>query len=93
MRTVTVQMTVPEGMIPYLENTEQADDFARNAMLLYPLIQSMTISHGMAAEILGVSKTDLIEYYGTLGIPYLNQSKEELLSDLDTLYSVLRNKS
>lgn len=45
----------------------------------------MTISYGRAAEILGVHKTDLIEFYDSLGIPYLNQSKEELLRDLETL--------
>ena len=63
-----------------MKNTEQT--FARNAMFLYPFIQNLTISHGRAAEILGVHKTDLIEFYDSVGIPYLNQSKEELLAEL-----------
>ena len=88
MRTVTIQLVVPEGMAPYLKDADRST-LERNAMLLYPLIQNMTISHGKAAEILGISKTDLIEYYDTMGIPYLDQSKEELLSDLETLNKVL----
>ena len=58
-------------------------------MILYPLIQNRTISHGRAAEILGVHKTDLIEFYDSVGIPYLDQSEEELTADLETLSIVL----
>ena len=58
-------------------------------MILYPFIQNLTISHGRAAEILGVHKTDLIEFYDSIGIPYLNQSGDELLEDLATLDHVL----
>jgi hypothetical protein len=58
-------------------------------MLLYPFIQNMTISHGRAAEILGVRKTDLIEFYDSMGIPYLNQSRQDLMNDIHTLDKVL----
>ena len=54
-------------------------------MLLYPFIRNLTISHGRAAEILGVHKTDLIEFFDSMGIPYLNQSEDELMEDLATL--------
>ena len=68
---------------------DQEQDFARNAMLLYPFIQNLTISHGRAAEILGVHKTDLIEFYDSMGIAYLNQSEDELMEDLATLDRVM----
>lgn len=42
----------------------------RNAMLLYPYIKNDTISHGKAAEMLGIPKMELIELYGSLGIAY-----------------------
>ena len=58
-------------------------------MLLYPFIRNLTISHGRAAEILGVHKTDLIEFYDSMGIPYLDQSEEELMEDLETLNRVV----
>ena len=92
MKTVSVQLSVPEGMMPYLRNEESDKTFERNAMLLFPFIQNCTISHGKAAEILGVRKTDLIEYYAAMGIPYLRQSREELLGDLATLNRVMSEK-
>jgi hypothetical protein len=89
MKTVEVQITIPEEMSRYIVCEDRKGSFARNAMILYPFIQNLTISHGRAAEILGVHKTDLIEFYDSMGIPYLQQSKEELLSDLATLDRVL----
>ena len=89
MKTVHIQIAVPEDMRYYLNDDDQEQVFERNAMLLYPLIRNMTISHGRAAEILGVHKTDLIEFYDSMGIPYLDQSEEELLADLETLDRVM----
>ncbi|MBR1686322.1 MAG: UPF0175 family protein [Clostridia bacterium] len=87
MRSIT--LSVPEDMIPYFVDEDGRQEFARNAMMLYPLIQQQTISHGRAAEILGVRKTDLIEFYDSMGIPYLNQTDAELEADLATLDRVL----
>lgn len=89
MRTVDIQITVPEGMGAYLNDADDAQLFERNAMLLYPFIRNLTISHGRAAEILGVHKTDLIEFYDSMGIPYLNQSEDDLMGDLATLSRVM----
>ena len=89
MKNVNIQIAVPEDMKYYLNDENQEQVFERNAMLLYPLIRNMTISHGRAAEILGVHKTDLIEFYNAMGIPYLDQSEDELLADLKTLDSVM----
>lgn len=89
MRTVNIQLAVPEGMAPYLIDADWRQSFARNAMMLYPFIQNLTISHGRAAEILGVYKTDLIEFYDKMGISYLDQSEDELMEDLTTLNRVM----
>lgn len=93
MRTVNVQMAVPEGMAPYLSYNDAEQSFCINAMMLYPLIKNLTISHGRAADILGVHKTDLIEFYDSMGIPYLDQSEDELLNDLSTLRKVMEKKN
>jgi propanediol dehydratase small subunit len=77
-------------MSRYLVSEDYEGVFAGNAMILFPLIQNLTISHGRATEILGVHKTDLIEFYDSIGIPYLNQTKDELLRDAETLNDVLR---
>ena len=89
MKTVSIQIDVPEDMKSYLDNEDQELEFERNAMFLYPFIRNMTISHGRAAEILGVHKTDLIEFYDSIGIPYLDQSEDELMEDLATLDRVM----
>ena len=89
MNYATVQITVPEGVVPYLVDDGQGGPFDRDAMLLYPLIRNATISHGRAAEILGVCKTELIEFYDSIGIAFLDQSEAELFEDLQTLAAVV----
>ena len=78
MEMVVVPVKVPKTMLPYIDFENNELTFDQKAMLLYPQIQHLAISHGRAAEILGVRKLDLIEYYNKMGIPYLNQSKEDL---------------
>ena len=82
MDTVTVPIQIPAGMLPYVDTTDKNQLFARNAMILYPMIQNLTISHGKAAEILGIHKLDLIEFYNLVGLPYLNQSKDDLKEEI-----------
>ena len=60
----------------------------RNAMLVYPYIKSGVMSHGKAAEMLGIPKMELIELYGSLGIAYFDMTEEELAEDLATLNKV-----
>ena len=91
MDTVSVNLSFPKGMLPYLMEEEPEEGFARNAMILYPYIQNQQISHGRAAEILGVRKWDLIEFYSMMGVPYLDQSREELLSEL-AVYDRLKKR-
>ncbi len=90
MKTVNIQLTVPEGLAPYLDDSERDHSFERNAMLLYPFIQKQAISHGRAAEILGVHKFDLIDFYASLGMPYLHQSVKELEAELADIRSFER---
>ncbi len=82
MDTTTISMTVPKGMAPYLDDRAADHSFERNAMLLYPFIRSMAISHGKAAEILGVHKFDLIDFYSSMGMPYLDQTVQDLEAEL-----------
>ncbi len=49
-------------------------------LILYPYIRKRKISHGRAAEILGIHKLDLIDIYGKMGFCYFDQTKEELES-------------
>ena len=85
MNMVTVQLEIPEDMIPYVNNNNK---LRQNAILLYPYILDKTISHGRAAEILGISKLDLIDLYADLGFPYFDLTMNELDKDLETSHSL-----
>lgn len=87
MTMQAVSINIPDAMVEYTTVQNKSTQLMRNAMILFPYIQNETISHGKAAQILGIHKMDLIAMYSTLGIPYLDQTKEELESDL----SVLKN--
>ena len=62
MDMVSVRISIPHDMAPFVDEMDQGMAFERNAMMLYPLIQNMTISHGKAAELLGVHKFTLIDF-------------------------------
>lgn len=87
MEMMTVSMNVPKGMAPFLDDSDQEHSFERNAMMLYPFIRDLTISHGRAAEILGVHKFDLIDFYCSMGMPYLDQSVSDLEEELADIHS------
>jgi hypothetical protein len=54
------------------------ESFIKRAMALLPEIQGMKISRGRAAEILGIKKETLIDFYGDMGYPYLDGSIESV---------------
>lgn len=78
MTMTDVNIKVPDGMVMYVNPKNQHSELMRNALLLYPYINDNTISHGKAAEILGIAKYDLIELYDNLGLAYLNMDIEEI---------------
>lgn len=78
MTLTDVRIKVPEGMVMYLRPQNERTEMERNALILYPYINNKTISHGKAAEILGISKYDLIELYDRLGLAYLSMDISEI---------------
>ena len=81
MEIVTIR--VPVGMSKYLNCTSLEMELIRNALLLYPYILNQTISHGGAAEILGIRKSELIDIYDKLGCSYLDKIMDELDAELE----------
>jgi hypothetical protein len=74
---------IPEDANRYIKTELDGSlDLRERAMLLYPAIADLTISHGRAAELLGIPKWDLIELYANMGIPYLTQTWEEVQEDV-----------
>lgn len=80
-----VDMEMPEEMVSYVMQSSKEEQLKRNAMILYPYVHDGIISHGRAAEILGIFKMDLIVLYGKLGLPYVEMTDEEILEELETV--------
>ena len=77
-----VSLEMPEKLVTFIMSAEKEDQLERNAMILYPYIRKGIISHGRAAEILGIFKMDLIALYSRLGLPYLEMTDEEIDEEL-----------
>ena len=65
-------------MVSYVITNDEQSELMRNTMLLYPYIKDLTMSHGKAAEILGIWKYGLIELCDKLGLPYIDQDMYEI---------------
>ena len=59
--------------------------------MLYPYILNQTISHGRAAEILGIRKSELIDLYDKLGYSYFDMTLDDLDEELNT-FRMLKKK-
>ena len=87
---INIQIDIPEALLPFASPKNEREKLLRNAMIIFPFIQDETISYGRAAEILNLNKIDLIKLYGSLGLPYFNQTKEELEEDLKNIKLIMR---
>lgn len=79
MTMTKVEIDVPEEIVPYTVLEDKDAQITRNAMLVYPYIKSGVMSHEKAAEMLGLHKIDLITLYGKLGLPYFDETEEDLV--------------
>ncbi len=82
--TESVTIKVPVGMSKYLVIDNPEAELKRNALLLYPYILDQTISHGRAAEILGIRKSELIDLYDKLGYFYFDMTMDDLDDEMNT---------
>lgn len=89
MEMKELSITIPKEMSVYLTIDDDRTELQRNAMMLYPYIKNLTISHGRAAEILGISKWELITLYNNMGLAYLDQDISEIMADVKT-YKTLK---
>lgn len=91
MEYIKIELEVPKDMVPYFNMQDKSISTRTNALVLYPYIMNNTISHGKAAEILGINKIELIALYSQMGLDYLNADIKEVLEDADTI-SKIRSK-
>ncbi len=86
MKLTNVELRIPEQMKQYIQVKDTDKELLRNALLLYPSIKDYTISHGKAAEILGINKFDLIALYSSIGLPYFDLTEDEIEEELETYH-------
>ena len=91
MESVTIK--VPADMKKYIVDTDAETDLVRNALLLYPYILNQTISHGRAAEILGIRKSELIDLYDKLGYSYFDMTMDDLDEELNTFREIKKRET
>ena len=87
MIMTSIEVKVSDGVKQYV--MDDTTEKMREALLLYPSIANDSISHGRAAELLGMHKIELIQLYGSLGIPYLDMTDEEFEEEIQTVKSLV----
>lgn len=86
------QTNMSQALVYFMAANSQKYELERNALMLYPYIKDLTISHGKAAELLGISKRKLIEIYGDMGISYIDCDISEIQNDM-TVFEEFEAKS
>jgi len=71
-----VKIELPDELADFINKTkvDNVTDFKRIAFMLYGYIDSDMIAVGKAAKLLGITKKELIEFYGSYGMPYISYS-------------------
>lgn len=88
-KKVKLTIEVPKDLEVYFSVMNEIDELKRDALILYPHILAGEMSHGRAAEILGINKWDLIDLYGEMGFSYYDMTINELDEDIETYYHVM----
>lgn len=65
-------------------SNKEMDKLKEKALQLRPKIDNLEYSHGRVAEILGISKEQLIEIYCEVGFPYYTMDISEVKEEIDT---------
>ena len=85
--TESVTINVPVEMAKYLvDNANPISELTRN-------IVNQTISHGRAAEILGIRKSELISLYDKMGYSYFDMTMDDLEMELDNYRAAKKKES
>ncbi len=79
------KINLSDEMADYLSSCEIDDhvEFKRAAFLIYAYIDSGVITYEKAADLLGVGKYDLKDFYDSYGLPYITQKDIERYADAE----------
>ena len=86
--TVVLAVTVPAELIEIIGSKEKAEEQARIALVI-ELLREVQISEGKAAELLGISRYEMMRLSAKHEIPVGPRTKEELLRDVENAHRAL----
>ncbi|MDR1565403.1 MAG: UPF0175 family protein [Oscillospiraceae bacterium] len=78
-----VVLNLPEAVSAYINLNDPNYLFNVRELMMYALVRENKISFGKAAELLGIGKMKFITDLGSVGIPYFDQSFDEVMEDAE----------
>lgn len=73
----TIPVDLPEDVARQLRDGERPVERAALELIVLELYRRRSVSSGKAARLLGMDRFDFIRHPSTLGIPFLDMTKEE----------------
>jgi len=73
----TISIDLEEDLVALLHQSNQPVDRTARELIVLELYRRGTISSGKAAQLLGMSRLEFIQYASRLGIPYFTMTEDE----------------
>ncbi|MGH2531388.1 MAG: UPF0175 family protein [Thermomicrobiales bacterium] len=80
---VTVQ--IEDELAAFLRDTDAPVEQTAREMIVLELYRRGTISSGRAAILLGMPRIDFIKHASSLGIPYIDMTRDEWEAEMRTI--------
>ena len=84
MQMQRLELEMPVALSNFVDLESNATKTRITMLFLIDLVQQEVISCGKAAELAGIDKMTFITNMGKMGIPYFNQTIEEVMTDVKT---------
>jgi predicted HTH domain antitoxin len=73
----TISLDLEADLVALLRQSNQPVERAARELMVLELYRRGTISSGKAAQLLGMSRVEFIQYASRLGIPYFTMTEDE----------------
>ena len=93
MQTHRLEIEIPEILMDYLQMDDEKIKNRIYKLLIIDLVCNGIISHGKAAELVGLDKLSFIEEIGRLGIPYFDIDISEIINDSKMVEDTIAGES
>jgi predicted HTH domain antitoxin len=83
-----IDLHLDEDLVQALHTIDQPVQQAARELIVIELYRRDLITSGKAAELLGMSRTQFIDYAGELGVPYFRLTTAEVKADADIAHDI-----